>query len=349
MPAGAAGRESLKAPRSLFRRPAVRLVLGLGLAGLVALAAAEFLLRWPGHRAVLFKLADKRLHCLDAEGFRISLCPDRRIHFAHPFGFAYTITTDHRGERLVYTAEQPFPEPGAPAVWLAGDSIAMGYGLDDGETCAARLARERPDLFVRNLGVDAVGAAGIRSILERELAAAPARPARVFWLVHMSDFIDDPGDIRIAGSARLRLLRRLHFTASRYSAVYNFLKHASERLRLSRERNVYADARPALPPDDHPTFVEIEKTINMAKNRKVPLFFVFYPNVDHAAGRIADEYALEEKLMRFIQDRDGRVIDTRPAFLQAQEAGADLFLPRDGHPAAAAHEIFARELGRRLP
>ncbi len=309
----------------------------------VCLCLAEILLRWPGHADVRFKLADKRLHCLDSGGRRVRLCPGARVDFVSPFGFAYTVTTDINGERTTYPDGTPPAE--APEIWIIGDSIAMGYGLDDRDTFAALLARRRSDLRVRNLGVDALGAGGTLAILldglERASRSGTNPPAHVFWIMHMSDFIDDPADEVLAASSARLALRRAHFFASRHSAVYNLLKHWSEQGRLSQRANVYTE-RAEVPAQSHPTLRHIAAAITLAREREIPLSFVFYPNVDHATGRTGSDYRLERFLTRFIQERGGTTIDTRPPFLAADRD--DLYLPVDGHPAPEGAKIFAKVL-----
>ena len=329
-----------------------RIIFTLVLAGPGVFVLAEALLRWPGHPEVVFKLADKRLHCLDPDGFRIRLCPDVSIAFEHPFGFDYRITTDARGERIVY-ATTPDAGDARPEVWIIGDSIAMGYGQSDADTFAALIGAARGDLRVRNLGIDALGAAGILSVLEGALEDARAngrpRPVRVFWIMHMSDFIDDVHDLHLAASGRARLIRRFHFFMSSWSATYNFARHVAEQWALSRKRNVYTaeDTAPEPPPLDHPTFGNIDRALTLAREQGLDLYFVFYPNVDHATGRTGQDYTLENILKEFIGERDGRIIDTRPAFMASGRD--DLYLPTDGHPAPAAARIFADEILKAMP
>ena len=320
-----------------------RLTFLIAVAALVLLLV-EALVRIFAWGTLEFRLAEKRLHCLEANG-DIGLCPDQRIRFRHPLGFEYTVSTNQLGERVTNIDDRDAP---SQEVWIIGDSIAMGYGLDDERTAAAILARES-GLAVRNLGVDALGAGAIARRLKARLSGAQSPPALVAWPFHASDFQDDQDDA--SASAARRMLRQAIFLISRHSALANALRLMGEELGLWGTPNRYVEPNapatpPVEPPPDHPTYAHIAEIGTMLRERGVRFAFLLYPEIDRTTGLASGSTPLKNRAASVASESGALIIDLRARF--AAYSDSDLYLARDGHPSVAANRFFAEALQQLL-
>ena len=309
----------------------------------VILLLAEAMIRVFAWGRLEFRLAEKRLHCLDSNG-AVGLCADQRIHFRHPLGFEYTVSTDTLGERATGTDRNPR----APEVWFIGDSIAMGYGLNDDQTAAAMLAHQS-GLRVRNLGVDALGAGAIGRRLRSRLEREQSPPMLVAWPFHASDFQDDLQDA--STDPLRRILGQIIFLIGRHSALVNGVRLMAEELGLVGTPNRYVEptapqAPPVEPAGDHPTYRHIAEIGTMLQKRGVRCVFLLYPEIDRVNGRASRSTPLKNRAALVAAENGAIVVDLRARF--ADYSGSDLYLARDGHPSVAANRYFADALQQLL-
>ncbi len=286
---------------------------------------------------VRYFLADSAAHC--PADFYLRLCPNVHETFRHPAGFSYTLTTTANGERITSAAS---PRPGAPEVWIAGDSISMGYGVSDDETAAWLLQRGLPDYAVRNIAVDAVGPRAMKDLLNHTAGA----PSAIYWMFNPSDFLDDSAESALASSSVRRILFRLKHAASR-SAVFAALRARRE----AGRRDAYVHGQsggegmldPSIADFTHPAFAQILALRDAAIARSAQLCIVLYADVQAGTDRPERSNAAREAVAEFARKNGLCTIDARPDFLAAKE---NLYLAGDGHPGPAAQRIFADVIRR---
>lgn len=297
--------------------------------------------------SVQFRLAEKELHCPASFYFR--LCPDRIVHFQHPSGFHFKVTTNSTGERI--TSEQSTAKSEGSAqteLWILGDSIAMGYGVSDEVTfpyllqnrlrqSASTNSRANFNLQaglpgqirVQNLGVDSMGTVAMADLLKNR----SGHPTHVFWPFSPSDFIDDPGELAIQASTWKRRMFHVRAALTRHSATFAFLKQ----LRESGRRDSYLAG--SVVSRSHPTFQGILNLDELVKARGSRLCVVLYQDVQAGSNRPEKSNAMRDDVARFLAEHSICTIDARAAFLSYP--GEDLYLPNDGHPAEAAQHLLA--------
>ena len=142
----------LAAARPLERRTTGAGTARVGLALLLALGAAEWMLRhfdWTAP-AVRSKRSEYRLGREDAR-YGWALLPSKTTLLG---ASQVRYAVDAWGDRAA--SDRAAPDPARPSLIVAGESIAFGYGLEYEQTFAAVLGREL-DLQVVNVGVGGYG------------------------------------------------------------------------------------------------------------------------------------------------------------------------------------------------
>jgi lysophospholipase L1-like esterase len=109
-----------------------------------------------------------------------------------------TVTTDSHGFR------SREPDPQKPTIAVLGDSIAFGYGIEDDETIAARLAALLPDWNVVNAAAPGYGLRQQTALYQTKLVAL--KPRAIILVFHFNDlrdtgvpFLDAQGVLRPEG------------------------------------------------------------------------------------------------------------------------------------------------------
>ncbi|EPG76105.1 hypothetical protein LEP1GSC058_0584 [Leptospira fainei serovar Hurstbridge str. BUT 6] len=312
----------------------------------------ELSLRLPYFQSVRFRLSDKKLHCLsDGPLPWIRLCPNRQLTLFQPAKqYTYNIRTDQNGERISY---EPGTEPlhARKEIWILGDSVAMGYLVEDRESISWQLA-ERIGFAgrVRNLGVDAVGTLGIQEIL-REVLNRSDPPKVAYWIYHISDVADSFREEALSKSKVKRLLTRISFYLSRYSAVFNGWKTLREQYRPELAENQISSqeeiARESLA-QDHPHLKALKSLFVFCKEREIPLVIVFLPEPNPANQPIFQSTILNKAGSLALENRMS-VLDLRPTLQTIwKEKHEPFFLARDGHPNPYAYGLIADRLSEDL-
>jgi len=309
-----------------------------------------------------FLAADRRLHCL-AEGAPddssgpwhapaplVGLCPNADERFAHPFGFRFRVRTNERGERIV--PDQPEPHKTVCRVWFIGDSIGMGYGVDDSATAAALLARET-GCRVRNLSVDSLGSFGALRRFRTALRDAQTHPDLVVWNFHPSDFQDDALYLARRDSAIRGVIFTWRFRISQMFYTVNALRLLAGT--PFHERSVGSQAEQATDaPEiaaDHPTLRNLEKLGALLDKNDVPGLFLTYPEIDWSDGQPARADPLKLRAAEVARRAGFALLHTEDRFRRyaarhpvPPDQASPLYLPRDGHPAGPAQRIFAEAI-----
>ncbi len=181
-------------PRGRLRGLFVNLVL-LAVSGLLTLAGFELVLRaFPG---LLGEEAALRVHWLevagdtDSEG-RALMVDDPEIGFLYRPGVEGRIARGDLDFRFRLDSKgfrnpEPWPEPAA--IVVLGDSMAFGYGADDGADWVSRLRARLPGVGIVNLGLIGSGPLQQERIFER--FAAALRPSVVLLCLFAGNDLDD--------------------------------------------------------------------------------------------------------------------------------------------------------------
>lgn len=332
----------------MSRWPAL-VVIAAAFAAFVVLAflAVEFALRRSDEVELQFYRQQRLLHCLDHQDQIISLCPNQDRRLTHPDGFQFHIRTNDSGEREVYDHGTP-PASACGEVWLIGDSIMMGYGVDQADHFAALLAATFPERRVRNLAVDSLGASAIGRRLSGELQRRSA-PSAVIWNFHASDYLDDPAEAERLDDNGFRPLFQLAFWLQRQSALLLWLRlqlAPPQENQLALPENEDDSPAPQIEPS-HPTLQAVAGVAAEMQRRQIPFFFLIYPEIDRRRGLPAAESALKESAAAVAVAGGAREIDLHLDF-QSDDAPSRLYIPVDGHPSAAAQLLFLRGVAGEL-
>lgn len=321
-------------------------VFTVALTGLtvVALLIVEFIVRH-SRPDLAIERQYRSAHCFEQS--YLLLCPSVQGTFLRPDGSFWTMTVDDRGERIV-----PESKPGQPEIWWIGDSISMGYLLDDENTTPFAFAAAGYN--VRNLGSDSLGTKGIAFRLYQALKANeqehhPA-PQHIFWIYNTSDFVDDLKDLRFESNLLYRLAFRLHYELSRRSALYLLIRSKPA------DMNQLPPGFDAAPPDDHPTFVNLKSLAREVAARGLSLTILVYPGMNPETGGPGVEDPTTAKLIEFLRENrivtNGHpvfdVIDLREDFVRLQQNGQSPYIKLDGHPNDIAARLFAETAYRYL-
>ncbi|TQE67883.1 LA_2486 family SGNH/GDSL-type esterase [Leptospira noguchii] len=303
---------------------------------------------------LVYKLRDKQVHCIEEwEIPEILLCPNSDTILPHPAGFTFRVRVNEQGERIV--SEEKIVPGRNPEVWLMGDSIAYGFGLNDSDTIAWKMQEtlQRFGFQVRNLGVDSLGTGGIQRRMERKLICkGPNRnhcmlPKAIFWIYHPSDLQDVYRDFYLKNSLSGRWLFRSSIFLSRYSALYNFFKIKNENRKLENLRKKGPEIIPETLsdyPQDHPSFFEMKTFFDTCKKLNINLTVVLYPNGSHSLTPLTSTPLLDQ-VAQFADQNGFSVLDTRPDFIREFDQNkTNFYLPNDGHPNSSAARLIADKI-----
>ena len=235
----------------------------------------------------------------------------------------------------------------------------MAFGNDDADAASSLLARDRPDLRVRNLGVDSLGACGIERLLRKRLsapntepgsAAAAPQPDWIVWSFNPSDYLDD-----LAPAPRPLLTPALDFL-KRWLVL-------PDALRVLLAPPVRAGAAPAPTAGpaiaaDHPTrrcARAIFATVRDLSPAR-PVLLVYPDIAPDGSGPLPREAsaALQAPVVALARDAGVGILDLQDYFegvagVEPQSRESRLYLPNDGHPAPRAQRLFAAALAGIIP
>lgn len=292
--------------------------------------AAETMLRIRAPQQVLFYRADKQAHCPDASGFMM-YCPNVRVQFNGDH-FQFHLTTDERGERITSGREAAHaPEAAGPEIWMLGDSIVSGYGIDD-EASAPYLIAQGARVRVRNLAVDGLGIQGTIHRFKERLSEN--RPVRAYYLFDYSEFADEARESRVTSSALRRFFMHVDTLASRLSMVYCALRaQRPGAAPAASESNLASVSR------DHPAFGSFQRLAALARSEGVELVVIVYPG-GGLDGRPGTEQTYQDLVAAVALLEKTDVLDLRSEFL-ARSMQETLYIPGDGHPGEAGARLIA--------
>ena len=295
---------------------------------LVALVALELTLRlayplWADHNSELWRYAS-------ALGERSDHPDQGRQHRpgweAELYGT--TIRTNNLG-LLEDRETTPAPAPGTRRVLLLGDSITLGWGVDQTDSYGQVLERSLEDRSGRDLEVLNAGVAGYNS------AALNAAWRRLSHLqpdaVVVGFYINDIERIEPSGPLATWLMHRLYLYAFFHPRIQGF---------LAQDYREFYDALYAEPAQRDALVADLRALLESARAQNVPVVFAHIPELhsfeDHPFPQV---HSLVED--RVLVGSDACYADLLPAFRGHEPT--DLWVSmEDHHPNAAGHGIIAR-------
>lgn len=352
--------------------------------GLFCLVGLEIVLRlFPG---LLGEEAALRVHWVevagdtDSEG-RDLVLDDPEIGFLYRPGLEGRIARGDLDFRFRLDAKgfrnpEPWPEP--VDVVVLGDSMAFGYGADDGADWVSSLRRRWPGTGIVNLGLIGSGPLQHERIYER--FAAGRRPPLVLWCLFAGNDLDDDrafarwieqgargsyrrfrgqGD-RWLDDSLLGLAQRTYLfwfandlakTVAQRSRGRTLLLENGERLQL------------VLPRPNAWQISDVERTLGAVERLRARveadggrLFVLLMPTKEEVYLPLTGESAASptEALARKLAEAGVPALDLGEALrARASRAGPALYFSIDGHPNPAGQGIIAEAVGswlaERLP
>ena len=284
-------------------------------------------------RYVVFK-PDQRLLWVPTPGKHLTVI-NHRPETINSQGFRYreTLTPEHKGTYRIFAF---------------GDSVTMGWGVDDDSTYSAQLEKMLnsqgcPEKFqVISAGVNAYPEALVVERL-KEVVEGDFHPDAVILGWSFNIGFEPLADLK--GEDRQKFLRRVELKSiARRSAIYNFLIEDLLRdlvyYRL-RSRIILGSwdtpAAPASPPVAH-YLKELEEARNVAQAHHVPLIMILFGT----KGQFAPVHPYQQAMLDFAHANHIPIVNMMDA-MRSQNPDA-MFTDDLVHPSAAGHVVIANQL-----
>lgn len=320
----------------------------------------EVVFRLPTFPSVQFRLNDKKLHCLQTSIDLYSipwmrLCSNQSLDLYHPEkNIRYHVSTDSKGERFTSATSgnnNRSLSAGTPEIWVLGDSVALGYLVNDQESLPWALdsifQEKKNQIIIRNLGVDALGSFGIQERLAGILEYSPP-PIVAYWIYHISDFTDSYRELELQNSWKKRIFVRVSYFLSKYSAVFNALKIVYEKYKPESADNLVIPSSGSVLGPDHPHRKAALSLFTFVKEKKIPLVLVFLPEPNEKYEPVVDS-ALVKEVRQIAIDSGISVLDLQqPIYDFWKEGHQEIFLPKDGHPNPTLYRFIAEEISKSM-
>ncbi|WCL48895.1 hypothetical protein [Leptospira sp. GIMC2001] len=339
--------------------------------------------------SIKYKIDEKEIHCYNDDLDLIQLCPNIQMRLISPLGFSYNLTTNAMGERItsnMYVAKnnqekidegsgintgvsdavldqsqkidkfshvESIPKLG---IWAIGDSLTMGYGINDDESLPFLLATK--GFQVRNLASDSLGSNDIYKILKSNLGKRITDPSEsnqaknqkngadfIVWVFSRSDFYDDLK----SNSKFQNFLRKQSFKLSKKIRSLIVARAILENWRIQRSSNDYnfIQKEQFVPPaDNHPTLVAIKNIRKLSFDANIDPIVVLAPDWDHLNGDPELNTECFKFMKTYFTKLEFNVVDMSEFF--DNRKGSELYIPNDGHPSANANKLIGIEVSRIL-
>ena len=286
----------------------------------------EFTLRFYPSKRLLYKYIDKQVHCLDKKGIKILFCPNVNKRIVHYRDFSYQLTTDSLGKRITPKIDSQ------NSYWVIGDSLSMGYGVDDNESFPYLLGKKL-NARVENFAVDSMGSLAIKEYFEESLSLYK-KPKAVFWIFSVSDFIDDLKFIRLKRNFSYRILFKLQFYLRKNFYSFNYLKLILEDLNFSKERNSYLKSKINISSFNltYKAILDIQK---ISKNSKIPLYIMMAPDMN-INGKPDFNSEIQQNVKQFFFKNSITFIDLSKEFREPNH----YYIKNDGHYSSYTNHLF---------
>ena len=348
------------------RRPRrVRFVLA-AVAGSVVLAfaIAEVALRVAGYERS-YANALNAFHVNDPDlGYRGR--PNLERRFERP-QFNVLVQHDDKGFRRVVPPADPSKVQ--HQVFVLGDSVVWGWGVDQGKVVTDQLQRMLPDTRVFNLGLNGAGTVMELVLCGGEVWHRVVEGDTVVVVFVWNDFFDNVNPTRLharptdAGIAVVRPTEQvLSGTDSVLDRilVLNSLHTAWSLWKIRRARPSEPEQAAHLKQTDDAAVVTREALALMRTLTKVEkgrFLVAYFPGRYETPGEgfesergFEQDRAFRAAFEGVAKDAQVETLDLLPAFLEAKKKtpGLRLLIPDDGHPNEAGHEVMARAIAEVL-
>jgi len=334
--------------------PVLRVLSALSLSGVVAVAAAELVLRLLGLAPVNGVATVTEREFARLPGI---LAPRQHLVDRRKPSLPHWVTTDSLGFR-----GPDFPRlkpPGEFRMLLTGDSFIYGDFVDDAETLPAQLERT---LSARCRGVRVInaglGGATITDEVELVQRALPLTPDLVVVVFSENDVTDlgqTPMWTLLAANrrAKSRFPLSLVYPVLRHTALWNLGLEVAGKLRAPREMGAVT-----LDPSTHdPAPIlrlrdlyrrALERLRDTLTAHRIPLAVAAYPSHLTVSG---SQTAEQVRWIAGLAEAEG--ITAFDLLAPLRDSGLPTtrlyLLPYDGHPSRVGYDLAAAYLADRLP
>ncbi len=194
---------------------------------LLTLFFLEIFLRLLKPKAIHFYWIQRQIHKYDPE-YYVDLEPSLNLRIQHFLDwFDIQFSTNERGYRGTAPVDNTKPQ-----IICIGDSIAMGYGVNDKDAFCSMLDNYKDsngiEYQVINLSVDAYGSSAIALKLKRHLPTL--NPKVIYYFPSVGDDVDEVGFYQKKNSSWNENLFKFQFQATKRSYLVLALKVTQEQL-----------------------------------------------------------------------------------------------------------------------
>lgn len=194
---------------------------------LFTLVFLEIGLRLLKPKAIHFYWIQRQIHKYDPD-YYVDLEPNLNLRIQHFLDwFDIQFSTNERGYRATASVDNTKPQ-----IICIGDSIAMGYGVNDKDVFCSMLDNYKDSLGneyqVINLSVDAYGSSAIALKLKKHLPTLNAKV--IYYFPSVGDDVDEASFYQKKNSTWNETLFKLQFQATKLSYLILALKVTQEQL-----------------------------------------------------------------------------------------------------------------------
>jgi lysophospholipase L1-like esterase len=222
--------------------------------------------------------------------------------------------------------------PGVERIAFIGDSVTLGYGVEEDDTFVRRFeriaarSRSQPSIEALNFGVDGYNAVQVGALLR--LRVLPFEPDTVVYVLCPNDF-----DFQGASGEKIRYFRR----------PTSFLLQ-----RIERIRHRFSDAQYHLYHFDRTkrrVFEEVDAMRAESEAGGARFVVVVLPTFEHSTTsfRAYPYEAMNAEIVRELAGRDVHVLDLLARLVETDRAPTGVSLDV-WHPNRAGHAFIARQI-----
>ena len=295
----------------------------------------ELLFRIFSSKELKYEVLDKQAHCFHKDKIKIVLCPNFQGKFESHLNFSYVLTTDKNSKRITPNIVSK------KTYWVIGDSLSMGYGVDDRSSFPYVLSQKLQSR-VENLAVDSMGSLAIQEIFQESLEIYP-KPKAVFWIFSVSDFTDDRRFLKLKENRFYRFFFQFQFFLRKYSYLLNYVKILFEKGQPSKGRSNLSQKRNPKEDITYQSLLEIDK---QCKRRGIRFYLMFAPDMNIQTGKFEKKEGTKELLQNFLINHQIEFINLKSHFYQFPNF--NYYIKNDGHYSTWTNWLFADYAYRKI-
>ena len=226
---------------------------------LLTILFLEVFLRILKPTALQYYWVQRQIHSFDPDYF-VDLEPNQKVNIKHFLGiFNINFTTNERGYRATREVNNSFPQ-----IICIGDSITMGFGVNDEDTFCNKLdlyKDSKENIYQSiNLAVDAYGPSAIALKLKKHLPNL--NPKLLYYFPSTGDDVDEISFHEKKQNPSLQRAFKIQFLLTKYSYLFLALKVTQEQMQFRfmeafvypfiRAKNLYLCMTAQKPKDECP-------------------------------------------------------------------------------------------------